>query len=245
MSSKWIVLFLLAASASYAQVNLDQPIGAGLSDHAFRSAVDPKLVYYIPIGINRTGEYMVTEPDHDHLQVRFQAGVAVEDIKAVESQLARMGMTGTTVRFLRPSEYLIDPKDATDISPEFEPLLLPLGDLDLAGPMPYSLRINHFAKLFGASGGTKLIKRLFGDSGADNVGMIRYQFDAIELGKPKLARSAVGIFVGTKTAPAPVSHLLAWPSNAPQLHPAPELLNDKEANCWETVKPGQYCLREE
>lgn len=246
----FFMLTLMASHLGYAQVNLDQPISVGVSDHVFRSAVDQTIAYYIPIALNRQGPVQITQPDGIHLQARFMAGVATENISFVKSQLTRLGLSGLNVRFFRPVDYTIDPKDATDIGPEFDPILSPLGDLDLAGPMPYSLRVNRFGHRFRTSGGTNLFNRLFGKSGEDNVGIIRYQFSAIQAGKPQLVRSAVGLFVAEpKEIKTGLDRLMNIFSDFSIDHMEPsqgqQFLNDQDSKCWETVQPGQFCLRNE
>jgi hypothetical protein len=238
------LLGLLWATAASAQVNLDQPLTVGVSDHVFKSNVDPKVAYYIPIAINRVGDVQITQPDDDHMQARFTAGVAAENIAEVKSKLP-----GVDVRFLRPESYTMDPNGATDIGSDFAPVLTPLGDLDLAGPMPYSLRVKKHNHVFGASGAEKLFKQLFGPSGADNVGVIRYQFDAVVAGKPELARSAVAIFVGEKPKPITpmledfLTHGTITGDRMDSPASGAEVLQDATANCWDTVLPGQYCVR--
>lgn len=221
-----------------AQVNLDRPFPIWVSDHVFHSATDPKVLYYFPKTLIRKSPVDL-ETLSGRLRGRFTVGMDMVDFQfAKTTATSRDG--SLAVRILRPLEAEVIPRSGTDLPERFRPELSVLGDWDLAGPTPVALEVDRHYHLIGRDGGKKLFDQVFLSSGRDHVAILRYSFNAIVQGKPVTARTAVAIFAGERPYAGNGGY-----SSLLEQHEAvlPKIQNDRD-NCWESVAPGDFCIRE-
>jgi hypothetical protein len=237
-----LLILGLSSPLARAQVDLDRPLSVGLGDHVYRSAADDGAVYAIPVALSRVSPVSVSE-DKDFLHARFDVGVRAPYFAALKKKVAQAS-PGSELRYFRAVSTELRARSATDIGEEFESELTPLGDTgNFAGPTGFALRVKRLPRIFAKPKGRKLFEQLFGDSGADHVGTIDYEFASISGGQPYRGKTSVSIYVGAdkKDVGSPFASVLSLAR--PQTEPAIRILHDEAEACWELVEPGVICLR--
>jgi len=223
--------------AARAQVDLDHPFPVWVSDHVFHSAADPKILYYFPKTIIRRSDVDL-EIFSKRLRARFDVGMDMHNYFVAQTTATARDHS-LDLRILRPLEAELIPESGTDLPTDFHPDLKILGNWDLAGPTPITVEIDRGYRLIGMDRGRKLLDQIFLTNERDHIAILRYSFNALVQGKPVTARTAVAIFAGKRARNGGYRSLVGSPTG----DSAPRLRSDLE-NCWQTVAPGEFCIRE-
>jgi hypothetical protein len=230
---------VLCPVAGHAQVDLDNPFPVWVSDHVFHSAANPKVLYYFPKTLIRSSA-VTLETLSDRLRAKFSVGMDMHDYFVAQTTATSRDVS-LDLRVLRPLETELIPESGTDVPHQFRPELTVLGAFDLAGPTPITLEIDRRQRLIGQDGGKKLFDQIFLTNERDHIAILRYSFNAIVQGKPAIARTAVAIFAGFRRHVGNGGYRSLLDAE-PELASL-RIQNDRE-NCWNTVAPGEFCIRD-
>ncbi len=229
-------LILIAGSPAFAQLILDQQMNLSHDDFLFPSANEPNTIYMFPKSLSRLSDVQVISKD-DRVKVQFDVGISSADYARVEALIAGAGLTDRRAAVVRAVDVVAEP--GTNIDPRYRPIVTVAGDIrNLTGPVRYVLSVRNR----GTGRTLAMLKDLFSDKNMDHVLNLSYQFSAVVAGQPYLAKSAVGVMVGTRNgigAFEPKAHFFEARLSAPGV----QILMDKETGCWERPAIGVACLR--
>jgi hypothetical protein len=239
---KFFLLSILISGSALAQVNLDRPVTTGFSDKLFQSTVDPDVVYYFPVALVRKGEPNLIEIDEESVAAVFNLSYSNEDYKRVKSDLANAGKSHLKVRYLRPIGFQIDPGFGLDtlVNPKIEFL----NDLSFDGSTQMMVSVNSKKRMFHRrSTRFTLFNQLFGSSQFDHLAQLKYEVTGISQGERVRIRTVLPVFVGERNQFSLVSPGEMFEKY--ELSSGHVILNDAQTGCWEQVKIGQICIRNE
>ncbi len=194
-------LLLVASTAvpalTSAQIALDHPIPIGTGDKVYLSVADPGLAYVFPEALT-----LKKGPDtfaiyKQYVMATFTVSVEQEYLDRVQNEVSAVA-PGVKVRLFRGLNAVVLPRSATDIDPQFDAVLMPLGDPGaLSEDVNYTLILQRRCWFF-CNPALKELKEAFASAQPRNVGIIEYTFEATYGGQPFTGKTVIAIFVSSK-----------------------------------------------
>jgi hypothetical protein len=233
-----IALQLLLSMCAFGQVNLDQPVSVGAGDFVFRSSADGQAAYLMPRALMVLNEPRIAEVDGEY-RAFFQVGMDAEQFASVSQRVqAVVGAANKPLqlRMLHGWNAQLDAKGSQDTPQRFRARLIPLGDAgNFGASTDYVFAVRKIGPKLGKET-QALLAELFASNQAKHLGFVRYEFNAVRGGAPYLGQSLISIF-------AHQSPVLKFPKTMVMTDVQPRILMDAQAKCWDSIQPGEICLR--